>query len=219
MREPSDIIKKLHGYHGIGRGVLLLLHNQILTKEEFILYEASLFFASWDKEKKVSYGVIDLTQEEIEWLLNVSSGYVSKLKEGLIEKGFWRINKNKKIEVVGFELIETSVLSRITKNNMVVDYYDYIAHKQNEFASEQKLIARKQTNISKENAPNQPQKFAHKQTVSSISDISSYKDRCNSLRSDEEYEKIKEEMGFTSLTIEDMKWIDLNVHENPSVTS
>jgi len=219
MREPNDIIKKLNGYHGIGRGVLLLLHNQILTKEEFILYEAILSFASWDKEKKVSYGVIDLTQEEIEWLLNVSSGYVSKLKEGLIEKGFWRINKNKKIEVVGFELIETSVLSRITKNNMVVDYYDYIAHKQNEFASEQKLIAHKQTNISKENAPNQLQKFAHKQTVSSISDISSYKDRCNSLRSDEEYEKIKKEMGFNSLTIEDMKWIDTNVHENSSVTS
>jgi len=151
MREPNDIIKKLNGYHGIGRGVLLLLHNQILTKEEFILYEAILSFASWDKEKKVSYGVIDLTQEEIEWLLNVSSGYVSKLKEGLIEKGFWRINKNKKIEVVGFELIETSVLSRITKNSKVVDYYDYIAHKQNEFASEQKLIAHKQTNISKEN--------------------------------------------------------------------
>ena len=84
MREPSDIIKKLHGYHGIGRGVLLLLHKQILTKEEFILYEASFSFASWDKEKKVSYGVIDLTQEEIEWLLNVSAGYVSKLKEGLI---------------------------------------------------------------------------------------------------------------------------------------
>jgi len=219
MREPNDIIKKLNGYHGIGRGVLLLLHNQILTKEEFILYEAILSFASWDKEKKVSYGVIDLTQEEIEWLLNVSSGYVSKLKEGLIEKGFWRINKNKKIEVVGFELIETSVLSRITKNNMVVDYYDYIAHKQNEFASEQKLIAHKQTNISKENTDNQPQKFAHKQTVSSISDISSYKDRCNSLKSEEEYKKIKEEMGFSSLTIEDMKWIDTNVHENSTVSS
>jgi len=219
MREPSDIIKKLHGYHGIGRGVILLLHKQILTKEEFILYEASFSFASWDKEKKVSYGVIDLTQEEIEWLLNVSAGYVSKLKEGLIEKGFWRINKNKKIEVVGFELIETSVLSRITKNNMVVDYYDYIAHKQNEFASEQKLIAHKQTNISKENAPNQLQKFAHKQTVSSISDISSYKDRCNSLKSEEEYKKIKEEMGFSSLTIEDMKWIDTNVHENSTVSS
>jgi len=219
MREPSDIIKKLHGYHGIGRGVLLLLHKQILTKEEFILYEASFSFASWDKEKKVSYGVIDLTQEEIEWLLNVSAGYVSKLKEGLIEKGFWRINKNKKIEVVGFELIETSVLSRITKNSKVVDYYDYIAHKQNEFASEQKLIAHKQTNISKENTDNQPQKFAHKQTVSSISDISSYKDRCNSLKSEEEYKKIKEEMGFSSLTIEDMKWIDTNVHENSTVSS
>lgn len=219
MREPSEIIKKLNGYHGIGRGILLLLHKQILTKEEFILYEASLSFASWDKEKKASYGLTDLTQEEIEWLLDVSAGYVSKLKEGLIEKGFWRININKKIEVVGFELIETSLLSRITKNNKVVDYHNYIAHKQNEFASEQKLIAHKQTNISKENAPNQPQKFAHKQTVSSISDIGSYKDRCNSLRSDEEYEKIKEEMGFNSLTIEDMKWIDINVHENSNVNS
>ncbi|PIZ68288.1 hypothetical protein COY13_01505, partial [Candidatus Roizmanbacteria bacterium CG_4_10_14_0_2_um_filter_36_35] len=97
--------------------------------------------------------------------------------------------------------------------------YDYIAHKQNEFASEQKLIAHKQTNISKENTDNQPQKFAHKQTVSSISDISSYKDRCNSLKSEEEYKKIKEEMGFSSLTIEDMKWIDTNVHENSTVSS
>lgn len=219
MRGHDEIVKKLHGYHGIGRGIILSFHDKVLTKEEFILYFASLSFASWDKDKKANYGVVEITQEEIEWLLNVSSGYVSKLKKKLIEKGFWRIRENKKIEVVGFELTETSLLSKITKDKKIVDYQEYIAYKQNEFAQEQKSVAPKQTNSSKEKGNVQPQKFAHKQTVSPISDIRSYKDRYNLPRSEKEYEEIKKELNLSLLTIEDIKWIDLNFYEDPNVPS
>lgn len=219
MKEPNEIINKLHGYHGIGRGIFLLLHNQILTKEEFILYVASFSFANWDKEKKSSYGTIDITQEEIEWLLNVSAGYVSKHKKKLIEKGFWRIKSNKKIEIVGFELVETSLLAKITKDNKIVDFQKYIAQKQKEFATEQKEFASKQISFPKGTTPNQPQKFAPEQTPSPISDLVSYKNRVISLRSDEEYQKIIEEYNYSLLSIDDMKWIDINVHEGPTDTS
>ena len=36
---------------------------------------------------------------------------------------------------------------------------------------------------------------------------------------EQEYKAIKEKNIFTFLTIEDMKWIDLNVHEAPNVRS
>ena len=39
------------------------------------------------------------------------------------------------------------------------------------------------------------------------------------VRSDEEYKTIKKENNFPFLTIEDMKWIDLNIHEAPNVRS
>jgi predicted RNA-binding protein with RPS1 domain len=52
--------------------------------------------------------------------------------------------------------------------------------------------------------------------------ISSYKDEykfISNKRTKEDYQRIKEEMGFTELTIEDMIWIDENVHEDPTVHS
>ena len=219
MRSNADLQKKLHGFHGIGRGILLLLHNRTLTTTEFLLYFASLIIATWDKDKKNSYGVIEITQEEIETIMHVSAGYVSKHKEKLIKSGFWRVTSSEKIEVIGFELIETSLLSKITKDNKIVDYQKYIAHKQTEFAAEQKVFAPEQTTLSKAIVLYQPQTFAVEQTKPPISDLVSYKNSSSIMKSEEEYKTIKEENIFSFLTIEDMKCIDLNVHETPNVHS
>ena len=219
MKEPHEIMKKLSGYVGVGRGILLLRHSRILTDEAYFLYTNCLYLTSWDKKKISSYGVIDSTQEEIEWLIKLPAGCVSKHKKILIEKGFWRINANKKIEVVGFELIETSVLAKITKDNKIVDYQKYIAHKQTEFAAEQKVFAPEQTTLSKAIVLFQPQTFAVEQTKPPISDLVSYK-YCSSIKkSEEEYKTIKQENNFSFLTVEDMKLIDFNVHETPNVPS
>jgi len=219
MRSNADLQKKLHGFHGIGRGILLLLQNGTLTNTEFLLYFASLIIATWDKDKKNSYGVIEITQEEIESIMHVSAGYVSKHKEKLIKSGFWRVTLSEKIEVVGFELIETSLLSKITKDNKIVDYQKYIAHKQTEFAAEQKVFAPEQTTSSKAIVLFQPQTFACEQTKPPISDLVSYKNSSSIVKSEEEYKTIKQENNFSFLTIEDMKLIDLNVHETPNVPS
>ena len=169
MKEPHEIMKKLSGYVGVGRGILLLRHSRILSDEAYFLYTNCLYLTNWDKKKISSYGVIEITQEEIETIMHVSAGYVSKHKEKLIKSGFWRITLNEKIEVVGFELIETSLLSKITKDNKIVDYQKYIAHKQTEFAAEQKVFAQEQTTLSKAIVLFQPQTFAVEQTKSSIS--------------------------------------------------
>jgi hypothetical protein len=57
------------------------------------------------------------------------------------------------------------------------------------------------------------------QRTVSKSDLVSYKDKVIILRNDEEYKKIKEEISFRELSIDDMKWIDLNVYEDPNVSS
>ena len=48
-----------------------------------------------------------------------------------------------------------------------------------------------------------------KQSSEDVSSLVSYKDKYRLLRSDEEYEKLHEE--FPGLSVDDMKWIDLNV--------
>ena len=78
MRSEKDLLKKLIGWYGTYRGRFLLLKNKVLTKEEFILYEASVAFADWDKDHTNTYGFLDLKQDEFEILLGVSDGFVSR---------------------------------------------------------------------------------------------------------------------------------------------
>jgi hypothetical protein len=101
---------------------------------------------------------------------------------------------------VGFELIEISLLTEMTKKNLIIDLQKYFADQQ----------------IGVENSQ---QKFANLQRTVSKSDLVSYKDKVIILRNDEEYKKIKEEISFKELSIDDMKWIDLNVYEDPNVSS
>lgn len=219
MREPNELLKKIYGYISLPKGILLLLRNKTLSKEEFILYLSSLIFAVWDKNKEKSYGSLDLSKKEIELILNFSKGFVSKFDKGLFKKGFWRLKENKRIEIAGYNLTDTVFLKQIASKEKLIDPHKQIAFEQTEIANQQKEVARKQQNLSIAKEPDQDQKVADQQLSSSISDISSYKDRYNSLKSEEEYKKIKEENPNSLLSIDDMKYIDLNVYEDPNVPS
>jgi hypothetical protein len=58
MRSEKDLLKKLVGWYGTYRGRFLLLKNKVLTKEEFILYEAGVAFADWDKDLQIHTGFL-----------------------------------------------------------------------------------------------------------------------------------------------------------------
>ncbi len=219
MKEPDELLKKIYGYISLPKGILLLLRNKTLSKEEFILYLSSLILAVWDKNKEKSYGSMDLNKKEIEEILNFSKGFVSKFDKGLFKKGFWRMKPNKRIEIAGYNLTDTVFLKQIASKEKLIDPHKQIAFEQTEIANQQKEVAHKQQNLSIAKESNQDQKVADQQLSPSISDIRSYKDRYNLPRSEKEYEEIKKELNLSLLTTDDMKWIDLNVYEDPNVPS
>ena len=196
-----------------------MLKNKVLTKEEFILYEASVAFADWDKDHTNTYGFLDLKQDEFEILIGVGDGFVSRYGTKLLDKGFWKKRQDGLIQVMGFELIEINLLNKITRKDLIVDIQKYVAVLQNDVADPQQENANLQQNFTKGKDINQPQEVADLQQTVSKSNLVSYKDKCIILRSDEEYNKIKEEFAFSQLSVDDMKWIDINVHEDPNVPS
>lgn len=219
METITPQLKKMVGYYATPRGKYLLLMAKVLSKDEFILYDASITFADWDKEHVQTFGTLNLTQGEIEYLLGRSKGYVSRYSKGLFDKGFWTKRTDGRIEVAGFELIEPKLLREITKRDGIVNVQSYIANLQKSVADRQQPNAVLQTSATKDISAIQGQDVAELQPSSLKSDLSSFKG--NSLRSDEEYQRIWIEDFDSSPTFtpDDMKWIDLNVKENPAVPS
>ena len=216
MRSEESLSKKFVGWYGTYRGRFLLLKNRILTKEEFILYDASVAFADWDKDHTSTYGFLDLKQNEFEVLLGMSDGFVSRYGKNLFLKGFWRIRQDGLIQVMGFELIEINLLNKITKKDLIVDIQKYVADLQTKVADSQQENVNLQQNFTKGNGEIQPQKVADLQQAVSKSNSVSYKDKDIILRSDKEYKKMYEENDCQGLTPEDMKLVDQTVYEDPA---
>lgn len=219
METIKPQLNKLKGYHLTPRGKYLLLMNKVLSKDAFWLYDASFSFADWDKEHTDTYGTLNLTQGEIEYILGRSKGYVSRYGKPLFRKGFWIKRTDGRVEVVGFELIEQKLIREITKRDGIVNIQSYIASLQKPVADTQQKNTDLQTLNAKDKPRIQGHSVANLQPRPTKSDISSFKG--NSLRSDEEYSRIwKEDFDSSpSFTPDDMKWIDLNVYETAGVPS
>ncbi len=219
MRSNTELQKKLRGFHAIPRDIISLLQKKILTKEEYFLYTSSLSYADWDEEKPSTYGSSDLTQTEIERLFGFSKGYVSKFSKGLFQKRFWQKQVDKRIKIIGFELTKQTILVKILQTETIIDVCKFIADKQIQIADQQQAFAKQQQNSSKENEVSQPQIVAKQQLSPAITVVVSCKNSSSNLKSDEEYIAINETGIFSTFEIENMKWIDLNVHETPNVRS
>ena len=190
MEITNDLDNRLKGYYSVPRGRFLLLKNKVLSKEEMILYDASIAFADWDKNHS-TYGQVLLTQEQIECLLGFGSGYVSRYGKSLISKGFWS-QVGKRIRVQGFDLIEQRLLKNLTKEVGIVDVQKHLANTQTQVAQIQTKVANLQTNSPKGNSESQPQSFADMQTQDTKSIQVSYKDEYKfGIKSDEEYQLVK----------------------------
>lgn len=208
MREFTELVRKLHGWHRTYRGIFLLLRNEILTKEEFILYNASLSFSDWDKVK-TTYGSFDLSQEEIQNLLGFTGGYVSKHGKKLFKLGLWQKRRDKRTQVDGFDLIEARLLKEIATRDKLIDLEAYLGISQTPLANSQETIANKQTTAAKEEQVNQAQKFANKQTPSPKPLLSS-KDKHIRMTVEESKEIIKSG-NYKSSTPDDLRWIERNL--------
>jgi hypothetical protein len=203
MRNNEDVNKKLRGYYPTYRGKLLLLHTKKLTFQEYVLYDASVALADWDKKHGDRYGTIKLSQEEIETVLGCSKGFVSRYGKELYKKGFWEKDNYGRTHVVGFELIETGLLKTITKRDKVVSLQNYIANKQTYDALLQQEIAEKQLISSKEESTFQGKSVADLQPIYPISDLVSSKG---------EY-SLRDKSLDSGLSEEDKLWISENVKE------
>lgn len=203
MRNNEDVNKKLGGYYPTYRGKLLLLKTKALTFQEYVLYDASVALADWDKKHGDSYGTLKLSQEEIEIVLGCSKGFVSRYGKELYKKGFWEKDEYGRTHVVGFELIETGLLKTITKNDKVVNLQNYIANKQSYDALLQQDIAEKQLRSSKEVRTFQGKSVADLQPIHPISDLVSSKG---------EY-SLRDKSLDSGLSEEDKLWISENVKE------
>lgn len=203
MRNNEDVNKKLGGYYPTYRGKLLLLKTKVLTFQEYVLYDASVALADWDKRHGDRYGTIKLSQEEIETVLGCSKGFVSRYGKELYKKGFWLKDNYGRTHVVGFELIETGLLKTITRKSKVVNLQDYIANKQSYDALLQQDIAEKQLKSSKEESTFQGKSVADLQPSRPISDLVSSKG---------EY-SLRDKNLDSGLSEEDKLWISENVKE------
>lgn len=187
-------IKKLRGYQKAPRDRFLLLRDKKLTQEEFLVYEVGIDLTDWDGRHTETYGTFQATNREIAEILGwKSDSTVSRYRASLIKKGYFRLTPSSRLKALDFDKrqLRKPANMQITRAEM-----------QEEVAKMQTTSA----NIEENRSENSVYSL-----VSSKGSVS--------LRTDEEYQAIKEEMGYKELTVEDMKWIDQNVKENPNVPS
>lgn len=202
MRNNENVNKRLRGYYPTFRGKYLLLKENILSQQAFLLYDVSVAIADWDKRHE-SYGVLGSTQEEIEHILGRTKGYVSRYGKELFNKGFWLKDQHGRTHVVGFELIETKLLKNITEKHKVVSLQDYIANAQQYSFVLQRIIAEAQLNTSKATNSFQDKNVADLQLSRPITDLVSSKG---------EY-SLRDKSLDSGLSEEDKQWISENVKE------
>ena len=213
MKTSNQLTKRIKGYQRGFKGRFLLLKNRILTDEEFILLDLSFsVLADWDKKNHSdNYGTFSYTQEEIGFFLGWDKTKVCRWSNKLFKKNFWVKRLDNRIMVVGFDITEH--LTEITKEKGVVNLQEYISERQLDDVKMKQKIEKLQLNIPKENSIIRTQGVVKIQSLASKKPLVSSKGRFNTLKTDEEYQKIKKEGIYTLLTIDDMKWIDQNVFE------
>ena len=208
MRINSDLDKKYNGWYPTFRGKFLLLKNKVLSKEEFILFEASFAFADWDQRHK-TFGLLLLTQAETEHLLGFSTGYVSRSAKGLFSKGFWNKLPDNSIQIGGFDLIGIKKVKEIVQTHQVVDLQKYLAETQQPFAKKREQDAKGDADVPLQNVANL-QTRNHKYLVS-------FKDKYFIPRNNEDYQRMCEENNYQGLNPEDMKLVDETIFETMGI--
>lgn len=218
-RKQSKLDKRLKGYHRHFKGRYLLIKNNVLTFQEFILWDLSFsILADWDTslEHEDIYGSFPQKFSEISYFLNCDPSNISRYSKKLFELGLWKRRNDGRIEVCGFNIIKN--LSLITNKVGTVDLQDYIANPHIYNAFTQDTNEKKHGLSTKEPESFSSQTDVNLHTPSSKEPLVSYKDESslgfdndtNKVLTVEEAERIFSDDGLTE---DDIKWIDENVKE------
>lgn len=195
--KTNPLLKKLRGYQRAPRDRFLLLFYKVFAQEELALYELGIAITDWDSTHIDTYGTFKATNKQIANILGwKNDSSVSRYKKSLIKKGYFKLDSDGRIQIKGFNLWEL---------------------RQKKSAENQEKFAELQTDSAK--IQESSEKLHKNQSYLDSYSLVSSKGGNKFLRSDREYEEIKKELGLKVLTTDDMKWIDLNVKENPDVPS
>jgi hypothetical protein len=88
----NKLLKKLRGYQKANRERFMLLMMQVLTLEEYIVYEFGIAITDWDDSEshRETYGTFQATNGQIAEILGwKSDSQVSRIRNRLIEKDFF----------------------------------------------------------------------------------------------------------------------------------
>lgn len=92
MNMDNKLLKKLRGYQKANRERFMLLMMQVLTLEEYIVYEFGIAITDWDDSEshRETYGTFQATNGQIAEILGwKSDSQVSRIRKRLVEKGFF----------------------------------------------------------------------------------------------------------------------------------
>lgn len=213
----SKIMNRLRGYDRHFRGRFLLLHNQVLTDQESILWDLSYScLADWDKNHGETYGSFEYDWGEIGSLLSWSGSKVGRNSKKLFLLGFWR-RQHKRIYVAGFDLRDH--FAQITKEERVIDLQRELTKMQLSDANPLSQGADLQNRIPKGNGQFQDQNCAVLHEDCPKEPLSSFKCGCNvrnGRRSNEEYQTMLEK-DPDSLDIKTMQEMDESIWESTGV--
>jgi len=88
----NRLLKKLRGYQKANRERFMLLMMQVLTLEEYIVYEFGIAITDWDDSDshRETYGTFQATNGQIAEILGwKSDSQVSRIRKRLVEKDFF----------------------------------------------------------------------------------------------------------------------------------
>jgi hypothetical protein len=206
---------KLNGYRPSHKNKWRLIEGGILSVQELALLEYYADIFDFDK-KHEKYGLFeeDFTQTPI--IFDCSSGTIRNWHKKLLSLGFIHETSKKHIYLLACpdRYINPGIWGGKASNYQKVEKDQNIEIILQSFEIDFQSIKEKL----QQNKKSSTDKSDSKTKTDSIA-IGSSKDGLGILKSNSEYEQIKKEGQFPNLTIEDMKWIDQKVIEDPNVTS
>lgn len=214
---------KLNGYRASHRNKWFLITQEILSLQEFLLFEYYVDLMDFDKSHKDSFATFEAFLDDVASVFKKHTDTVRIWHNGLLTKGFIKIfDEKRQLYTVKSPLKYVIGLtqwggeaSRYTKEEKNQSQ-EYILENIQFFPPESERILPKsdtpalKSSISTENSLNSSKGNS---VVSSPIGSKKVVVIKQEVRSDEEYQKLYQDSGFTSLTPDDMRWIDQNVQE------
>lgn len=204
MDSPSRIENRLDSpYCPVSRQEVLRVFKSHLSAPAFQLYILLRFYAIDWKESE-SLGFVKITVREAKmflgWSLDKTQTQFNELKDkGLLvlkSGGVWQVSRD------GFPCSDGA--EQITHGHNRPEAYRQPSSEKPEqvIPTEQNIfVPKNQNNLASKQGNHIRDKGEREEDV---------------LRTDKEYQRIKEEHGFAELAIGDMKWIDQNIRDEPN---